>query len=181
MSIPVYLDNNVWDFLLERKLDLGVELPHEEFCIYITREAEFEILLMPPNKRIFAEDTIAKYGIRTDALFGFYNDKYLLSEQRVRGWNQGRWASQQELAFMNEQVHRLGSGKDRPTRLHQYEADIALAARSFHGVVLSLDARRGPLRDAYNQGGKIVFLTDFDDSGLSLSDFISRAVVQTLP
>ena len=51
----------------------------------------------------------------------------------------------------------------------------SLAARSFHSVVLSLDAKAGPINDAYQQGGKVVFLTDFDKSGMSLSDFIKAA------
>jgi hypothetical protein len=68
-----------------------------------------------------------------------------------------------------------GTKKKRPTKLHPGEADISLAARSFHSVVLSLDKKKGPLKDAYEQGGKVVFSTDFDKSGMSLSDFIKAA------
>jgi 5S rRNA maturation endonuclease (ribonuclease M5) len=42
-------------------------------------------------------------------------------------------------------------------------------------VVLSLDAKTGPINAAYKQGGMVVFLTDFDKSGKSLSDFIKAA------
>jgi hypothetical protein len=59
--------------------------------------------------------------------------------------------------------------------LYPKEADISLAARSFHSVVLTFDKKKGPLKDAYDQGGTVVFLTDFDKSGMSLRDFIKRA------
>ena len=45
-----------------------------------------------------------------------------------------------------------------------------------HSVVLSFDAKRGPINTAYAQGGKIVFLTDFEISGLSLREFIRAAL-----
>ena len=47
-----------------------------------------------------------------------------------------------------------------------------MAARSFHAVVLGLDRRRVALRNAYDQGGKVVYLDDFDASSLSLAEFI---------
>ena len=31
--ISVYIDNNVWDFLFHRGIDLAKALPKEEFCI----------------------------------------------------------------------------------------------------------------------------------------------------
>jgi hypothetical protein len=66
-------------------------------------------------------------------------------------------------------------GKKRPTiPLYPKEADILLAARASHSVVLSLDDKRGPIRDAYQQGGMVIFLTDFENSRLSLCDFILK-------
>jgi hypothetical protein len=38
---------------------------------------------------------------------------------------------------------------------------------------LAFGKKKGPLRDAYEQGG--IFLTDFDKSGMLLRDFIRRA------
>jgi hypothetical protein len=63
--------------------------------------------------------------------------------------------------------------------LYAKEADISLAARSFQSIVLSLDKKNGPLKSALKQGGKVVFLTDFDASGLSLRDFIKAARMYT--
>jgi hypothetical protein len=175
MRIGVYIDHNVWDFLFERRMDLAVELPLDEFCLCITREAEFEIPPTPPEKKAFIEATIAKCRIPTDTFFGFNVDSLPPDEQRVGGWNMGRWASPKEIDFIAEQRTALNATRKRPTKLHPGEADISLAARSFHSVVLSFDKKKGPLKDAYEQGGKVVFLTDFDKSGKSLSDFIKTA------
>jgi hypothetical protein len=47
--IAITLDNNVWDFLFERKIDLAAELPSDEFAIFITREVEIESMAIPPD------------------------------------------------------------------------------------------------------------------------------------
>jgi hypothetical protein len=173
MSIAIYIDNNVWDFLFERNLDLSVELPSAEFCLCLTREAEFEIPPIPREKealKSYIETTLEKCVVKTDSYFGFYNDAHSPNEQRMGDFNVGRWATPEELAFLEQQRTRLG-GKKPTTKLYKNEADISIAARSFHSVVLSLD-RTGPINEAYKQGGKVVFLTEFDDSGLSLANFI---------
>ena len=69
MVIAVYIDHNVWDYLFEHKIDLAHALPKDEFCLGITREADFEI--PPPDKKAFIEATIAKCEIETDTFFGF--------------------------------------------------------------------------------------------------------------
>lgn len=104
MAISVYIDNNVWDFLFERKLELA--------------------------------KTIKDCDIETCSFFGFYDEGHPPDEQRVGGWGEGYWASKEELAFIEEQKTCLGSDKKPTTRLYKNEADIALAARSFHSVVL---------------------------------------------
>jgi hypothetical protein len=179
MVISVYVDNNVWDFLFERRIDLAVELPRNEFCLCLTREAEFEIPPIPPEKaelKAFIEATIAKCGIQTDTYFGFNDASLPPEEQRVGGWGHGRWASKEEFAFIAQQRTAFKGNKKRPTKLYAGEADISLAARSLHSLVLSLDAKAGPINAAYRQGGKVVFLADFDKKGLSLRDFIGAAL-----
>ena len=184
MTIGIYIDNNVWDFLYERDIDLSVALPREEFVICITREAEFEI---PPiaatNSALaaFIATTINKCLIETDVFFGFNDDSLPPSEQREGGFNFGRFANPEELAFMAQQRTPLKprhSIKNLKTRLYKDEADIALATRSFHAIVLSLDAKKGPINKAYQQGGKIVFLKDFDLSGMLLADFIRSKLTE---
>jgi hypothetical protein len=44
----------------------------------------------------------------------------------------------------------------RKTGLYKDEADRALATRSVHSVVLSLDAKKGPINTAYRLGGIFV-------------------------
>jgi hypothetical protein len=180
MPISIYVDNNVWDFLFTRQMDLAKELPRDEFCVCITREAEFEIPPMPPEKRAFAEATIAKCLITTDAFFGFNDESLPAAEQRVAGFDQGRWASPEELAFIAQQKTAL-KDRMRPSKLYHGEADLSLAARSVHSIVLSLDRKQGPINVAYEQGGKVVFLTDFDKSGLSLREFIHVALARVVP
>jgi hypothetical protein len=62
----------------------------------------------------------------------------------------------------------------RPSKLHKNEADLALAARSFHSAVVSFDRRSRPLNEAKTLGGTVVFLTDWPDSGLTLGEFIKQ-------
>ena len=179
VMINVYIDSNVWNFLFERPIDLAVALPSDKFCLYIPREAEPEVRAIRPEKaelKAFIEATLAKCGVRTDSLFGFHDDSLPPDEQRVGGFDDGRWNSSEEMDFIARQ-RAPNTAKKRPTTpLYPNEADISLAARAFarHSVVLSLDDKRGPIRDASQQGGKVVFLTGFDNSGLSLSDFILK-------
>lgn len=178
--ISVYIDNNVWDLLFALGIDLAVELPKDEFCVCITREAEFEIPPIEESKpelSAFIEKTIRECSIATDIFFGFNNDSLPAEEQRVGGFNVGRWAQPEELAFLEQQRTSLGALRAK-TKLYKNETDRSLAARAFTGVVLSLDAKKGPINDAYKQGGRVVFLTDLASSGMSLAEFIKRTLAQ---
>lgn len=178
MAIDVFLDSNVWNLLYVLKIDLAVELPRNEFRLFITREAELEIPPIPTDKaelKAFIEKTIRDSSIETHSFFGFYDGNHPPEEQRVGGFGVGHWASPEELRFIAQQKKRLGEQKKSTTRLYKNEADVSLAARSFTAVVLTLD-KRGPLKDAVEQGGKVVFLTDFESSGMSLGNFIRSAL-----
>ena len=166
MVIAVYIDHNVWGYLLEHKIDLADALPKDEFRLGITREANFEVPPTPPDKKAFIEATIAKCEIETDTFFGFNAPSLPQKEQRVGGFDIGRFASAEEISFIASQSKALKPTKKPSTKLYPNEADISLAARSFHSVVLTFDNKKGPLRDAYEQGGKLIFLTDFDKSGM---------------
>jgi hypothetical protein len=177
--INVFIDSNIWNFLFEQQIDLAVALPSDRFYLYIPREAEFEVAPIPPEKaalKAFIEATIEKCGIRTDTFFGFNNDSLSPDEQRVGGFGEGRWISREEHEFMDQQRAALKTDKKRRSKLHPNEADISLAARAFHSVILTLDAKPGPIRDAHRQRGMVVFLTDFKKSGLSLGDFILKSL-----
>lgn len=120
MPVSVYIDNNVWDLLFEKKIDLSIELPREEFCLCLTREAEFEIPPIPDEKaelKEFIYNTIEKCSIETRPYFGFLDDKHLLAEQRVAGFDKGFWADITEIEFMEQQKTRLSEHKKESTKL----------------------------------------------------------------
>jgi hypothetical protein len=183
--LTIYLDNNVWDFLFARRIDLSVALPRDRFCLAITREAEFEIPAIPDDKvelKAFIEDSIARCGVRTDSFFGFLDESLPADQQRCAGFDIGRFASEDELEYMRRQRTPLGEpGPMRKTGLHKNEADRALALRSTHSVVLTLDAKKGPINTAYREGGKVVFLTGFDDSDCTLAQYVVRSALQQEP
>ena len=118
--------------------------------------------------------------MRTDFLFGFRDDRRAAEDQRYGGFNQGRWASEQEIAFFQQQHTKIGVDKKKTTRLYPQEADVSLAARSFESVVLTLDAKKGPINTAYQQGGQVIFLKGLDESGLSLQAYVERKMASWL-
>ena len=142
MRTGVFIDGHVWNFLFDRKLDLAVVLPAIEWGIMHTREAEFEIPVGKPELDVFIRETTKRCKIQTDSLFGFADEKKPLVEQRFGGFGIGRWAHPDEVVFLASQ---RASHAKRPTKLQKHEADISLAARSFHSVVLTLDRRSAPL------------------------------------
>ncbi len=126
--------------------------------------------------RAFIEATIARCGVATDAHFGFRDDGVPLDEQRTAGFGRGRFVTE-EAAFERGTSRRRAAGTRKPeVKLRRNEADIALAARSFRGVVLTRDRKPGALSDARRQGGKVVFLTGFEESGMTLRDFVKAAL-----
>ena len=58
---------------------------------------------------------------------------------------------------------------------------MAVGVRSVHSVVLTLDAKHGPIRRARKNAGRVVLLTDFDKHGMSLADFIKARLSGALP
>jgi hypothetical protein len=161
---------------------LAVALPRDEFVICITREAEFEIPpIKKPELKEFIEATIEQCLISTDVFFGFNDNSLSPTEQRVGGFDIGRFASPEEYEFIVQQRTPLKHRhlvKNLKTGLYKDEADISIAARALHSVVLSLDSKKGPLNAAYQQGGKVVFLTHFDPKVVSLATFIRTKLTE---
>lgn len=179
MAVSIYIDNNVWDLLFEKGIDLSVELPSDEFCLCLTREAEFEIPPIPKEKaalKKFIYDTIEKCSIKTRAHFGFLDERHPISEQRVAGFDSGFLADIKETEFMEQQKTRLSEHKKESTKLYKNEAAISVAARSFGAAVLTLDKKKGPINDAYKQGGAVIYLNEFIESDLLLKEFIKSRV-----
>jgi hypothetical protein len=66
------------------------------------------------------------------------------------------------------------SGK-RPRELTANEGDAAVAVQAFFAVVLTNEHpdKHGPLRVASEHGGKVLYLSDFKKSTLSLTDYLA--------
>jgi hypothetical protein len=176
--IAVTLDNNVWDFLFARKIDLAAELPADEFAVFITREVEIESMAIQDTEakallKDYIAQTIARCGIKTTAVFGFATDGP--GPQRVGGWDQGTWQSQTEREFYDaiRQPYLLGR-RETNSQLTQNEADAAVAAQSFFSIALTCEkpGKPGPLRFAAEHGGKVLYLPEIARSGLTLKAYI---------
>jgi hypothetical protein len=177
--IAVTLDNNVWDFLFARKIDLAAELPADEFAVFITREVEIESMAIKDTEakallKDYTAQTIARCGIKTTAVFGFATDGP--GPQRVGGWDQGPWQSQTEREFYDaiRQPYLLGR-RETNSQLTQNEADAAVAAQSFFSIALTCEkpGNPGPLRFAAEHGGRVLYLRNIALSGLTLKAYIA--------
>jgi hypothetical protein len=177
-KIAVTLDNNVWDFLFLKELDLASELPLDQFAIFITREVEIETSAIPadPSKaalKEFIARTIVNCEIRTTSVFGFATAGP--GPQRVGGFGQGTWQSQTEREFHAAIKDRYLIGKnEQNSQLTDNEGDAAVAAQSFSSIVLTceLPKKSGPLCFAAEHGGKILYLADFDPNKKTLKAYI---------
>jgi hypothetical protein len=177
-KIAITLDNNVWDFLFLRGLDLASELPLDQFAIFITREVEIETSAIParPSKvalKDYIAKTIVNCDIRTTSVFGFATAGP--GPQRHGGFGQGTWQSQTAREFYAAISAQYLIGRpEKNSQLTDNEADAAVAAKSFSSIVLTceLPKKTGPLRFAAKHGGKILYLANFDQSKLKLKDYI---------
>lgn len=178
----VFLDHNVWDPIFLRGVDLITEFPPDRYGLAITREAEFEIPLTPEPLRTFINDSVKRWSISVDVKFGFQDSRHTDNEQRAGGFGQGCWASHDVVAFYASQQWRLKDPK-RKTRLYKNEADVALGARSFEGIVLTMDSKAGPLLDAYRTGGRVIFLDQLprstDGLGAAVEKMLFNRTIKT--
>ena len=187
-KIAITLDNNVWDFLFDRGIDLASELPSEDFAVFITREVEIEELAINPDDasktalKDYIARTIVSRDIRTTSVFGFASDGP--GPQRVGGFDQGTWQSQTEAEFYAAIGEQYLIGKSEThSLLTKNEGDAAVAAQSFFSMALTCERpnKSGPLRFAAEHGGKVLYLKSFepsylngfDRSGLTLKAYIT--------
>lgn len=175
----VYIDSNIFNFIYENEIDLSKEFPADQFELRIVGEQDLEKRAIPEGKqwlKDFIEKSIASWGIKTDRLFGFHDPRHSDEDQRVGGFGDlmgggGRYASLEEVEFIDEQ--RKDGELKKKSGLYPDETDISLGARAVGGsTVVTLDAKKGPLRTAKDRGAHVVFLTDFLESGKSLRDFV---------
>jgi hypothetical protein len=176
--IGVLIDNCVWNFLWERKIDLVTELPRDTFALYILREGEIEKEAIPntvAKKDIieYIKRTMRECSVEVSSTFGFYIEG--AKHQRYGGFGQGTFASGAENELRLELLSRFVVGNDETgSGLVADEADLALAVHSAYAIVLTNErpTRNGPLQYAAQRGGKVLYLRDFDSTGLTLRAFI---------
>ena len=78
-KIAITLDNNVWNYLFQKNVDLSSELPPERFALFITREVEIETFAIPDEEskrelKAYIARTIASSDIQTTWVFGFAHE-----------------------------------------------------------------------------------------------------------
>lgn len=180
-KISVYIDNNIWDELYKYEIDLSEELPTSIFSLAITKEANFEIESIPhPEIKEYAKNQIKKCEIRTDAIFGFYDESLPAEMQRFEGFGSdddpdsgGRLLSDDEAAvFIAENLNIDSKNRSvRPTGLYKHEADISLAARATHSIVLTRNIK-GALKRAHQKKSARVIDMKLYKPEIRLYDFI---------
>ena len=178
-KIAVTLDNNVWNFLFDRNVDLASELSSDAFALFITREVEIETMAIPVNEsKVALSDyitrAIAQCDIKTTYVFGFATSG--TGPQRVGGWGQGTWQSRTEREFYAAIRGKYLLGRrEKGSKLTDNEGDAAVAAQSFFSIALTYENpnKSGPLRFAAEHGGKVLYLSGFDESGLTLKQYIT--------
>ena len=188
MKISIVIDGSAWNYLFKNSIDLLIALPPEKFDVFIPREVEIELRATPEISKgghsnaafkQYVSDTIESRQVSTSAIFGFAEASDPSGVHRYAGFGQGTFASDAERAYYDHAVtrqHVLGR-PTRPSGLTQREADAALAASSFHSVVLTCDKKKGPIKDAPKQGGKVIYLDDFDAQSLPLATYIINGVL----
>jgi hypothetical protein len=176
--IAITLDSNVWNFLFQKGINLPLELPAEQFAMFIPREVEIETLAIPANAskaalKDYIDRTIGSCGIRTTSTFGFAREGP--GPERFGGFDQGTFRSQTEIEFYAAIGERyLRNKSEKKSQLTDNEGDDAVASKSFSSIVLTCERRSksGPLRFATEHGGKIIYLEDLDQGILTLKAYI---------
>lgn len=170
MTISVLIDSNAWDFLFDRAIDINLELPPEDFSLFITREVEIEIDAIPDVKKgidkrplkQYIRDSITQNQVRITATFGFAEANPVDGPATYAGFGQGTFQSGKERDWYGKEKIRgyiLGKSK-KGSGLSDNQADAAVAAASFDCVVLTCDKKSGPISEAAESGGNVIFLSD---------------------
>jgi hypothetical protein len=188
MKLAVFIDSCAWNYLFKHQVDLMEAFPRDAYSLAITREVEIELAAIPDTGKdgtdkvglkAYIAESIEKYRVSTTSVFGFATfepDGSLSKVQVYGGFGQGTWQSDADRSWYDsDNVKGLLHGKGkRKSGLSDNQADASLAVRSFESVVLTdeVKTKNGPLRLAAEQGGRVVYLADVEQSGLSLKDFV---------
>lgn len=172
----LYIDSNVFNFVFDNGINLRDEFPADLYELRIIGEQDLENRAIPlgkQNLKEFIYQAIESYPIKIDRLFGFYDDRHPAPEQRVGGYGVGRYACITETAFISSE--RKEQSDKKRSGLYKDEADISLGARAMGGgIVISNDAKKGPLPRAREKGGRVVFLINFNPCEESLRSYVEK-------
>jgi hypothetical protein len=181
----IFIDSCAWDFMFAHGVELSSEFPANEFSIKMTKEVcDFEVASISadsPEKialKKYIEQQKQKCGLEIDTLFGFGGvDEPHDYRHRIGGFDEGRFVSLKEASCIEQ--FKVEKGKERKTGLYKNEADSSLAVRACAGgKVLTAESqmKSGPLKTAFQQGGKVIFISDFDPSKSSFRNFVMDKV-----
>lgn len=180
----IYIDSNIFNFIFDHGINLRDEFPADLYELRIVGEQNLENRAIPQGKqdlKDFIYNAIKSYPIKVDRLFGFYDERHTSEDQRVGGFgssnesasNAGRYADIKEYEFITSE--RSNEDEKKRSGLYPNETDISLGARSVAGgIVISMDAKKGPLPRAKAQGGRVVFLNNFDPEKEKLRSYVER-------
>ncbi|MFD1006773.1 hypothetical protein [Oceanisphaera ostreae] len=177
----VFLDNNMWDYFADNKVDINEFLPENEYELAITTHGKYEILQIPEHRMHVKEYALKALDnrVKIDAVFGFYSDLFPVEYQRSSGFSKGRLSSDSEGEVRASLIKKYGSTEKRKKSqiLFKEEADIELAVREkFHAVVTFDANKNGPLLDALNNGWKVISLNLKDSRESSVRLFMANLV-----
>lgn len=177
--ISVTLDNNVWDFLFENKIDLARRFPKDYFALFITREVEIETAAIPLAKRLFHDyilHSIETANIQTSCTLGFDTGEIPC---RRGSFGEGTFQSPLE-AEIHEGMRRFLRTIPRPNGLYKNEGDISVAVASFFSIVLTMERadNSGPLQFARQNGGQVLHLLHLPDGPIQLRQYVENLYAQ---
>jgi len=177
MAVGVFIDNNAWDYLFARKVDPAVDISAGDFVFAVTREAEFEIRTLPEELKDYVTKWIACGALTTDTYFGFA-EANSTGEARVGGFNCGRFIDLAESEILSSESGTVKATL-RPTGLYKNEADVSLAARSAHSVILTSDTKKVLGRVVSKYGGVVVNLAHWP-ADMSFDSYMKSQCVSLL-
>jgi hypothetical protein len=192
MGISVFIDSCAWNYLFENCVDLSEAFPPVEYALCITREVEIELSAIPDagidgteksDLKNYIKNSFEKFNFTTTSVFGFASlesDGSLSKVQVYGGFDQGAFQSEDDRRwYKSDEVRQLLDGKSKKkSGLCANQADASLAVRSFGSIIVTNESKlkKGPLRLATEQGGQVVYLSDVEQSKLSLKAYIASIV-----
>lgn len=181
--IKVIIDNNVWDYLKEKSIDIKKELPPEEFIIVSTKGVWIETSFTEDNKNVdkdlsffiknekykIIDEVTSAFAFSSKDTTGAGNDTTGGGFSGLDCKDQGGGFFSIEQSVFYEKNRNHNECKKKKTGLFKNEADVELAAYSFEYVVLTNDKNnKGPLKRASKRNNTgIVFLNESNSRSLA--------------